>query len=110
VATLLSHYWRSDDPPELIEAIVRDWCDVLEHLPQDVIQRAVLQHIASPNGKPKPGDIRSLAQDLMPAPKVVQFHRSPEPVREKVTADKRAEILAAAGFAPRKFGGRDAAE
>lgn len=111
VATLLSHYWRSDDPPELIEAIVRDWCDVLEHLPQDLIQRAVVQHIASPQGrKPTPGDIRGIAQAIMPAPKLVSLPRPPEPERHRVTAAEAEKIMTERGFRPKKFGGNDAAE
>jgi len=72
VLTLLNHYWREDDPVEMSAAIARDWADVLEGLPQEYIQRAVIRfQQTSDNRKPTPCAIYALARDLMPAPTVV---------------------------------------
>lgn len=64
--TLLSHYWREDDPVEMTAAIGRDWADVLEGLPQDVIQRACIQYQREePRRKPTPGAIYQIATKMM---------------------------------------------
>ena len=81
--TLLSHYWRDDDPVELTAAIGQDWADVLEGLPQEVIQRACIAYQRQePRRKPTPGAIYVLAMDFMPRPVVVRSDR-PETPDEK---------------------------
>ncbi len=73
VLTLLSHYWRDDDPIELTAAIGRDWADVLEGLPEEYIQRACLKYLRTePRRKPTAGAIYQMARDLIPSPKVVR--------------------------------------
>lgn len=73
VFTLLSHYWRENDPVELTAAIGADWADVLEGLPHDIIQLACIQYErAEPRRKPTPGTIYQIAIQLMPKPKVVK--------------------------------------
>lgn len=80
--TLLSHYWRDDDPVELTAAIGQDWADVLEGLPQDVIQRACIRYQREEaRRKPTPGAIYAIARDLMPRPTVVNSR--PETAEEK---------------------------
>lgn len=102
--TLLSHYWRDDDPVELTAAIGRDWADVLEGLPRDVIQRACIQYQRDePRRKPTPGAIYQVARALMPKPRPVE--RAPEPERDPVSKEAAQEILKAAGFRVNKFGG-----
>lgn len=65
--TLLSHYWRDDDPAELTAAIGADWADVLEDLDQEDIQRACLQYQREePRKKPTAGAIRALALSMRP--------------------------------------------
>ena len=111
--TLLSHYWRDDDPVELTAAIGRDWADVLEGLPQEFIQRAAIRfQQKSGNRKPTPAAIYAMARDLMPAPTVVaSASAAPEPQRERVSADRAAEIMNEVGFRPKRFnGGLDNAE
>lgn len=80
--TLLSHYWRDDDPVELTAAIGQDWADVLEGLPQPVIQQACIRYQREePRRKPTPGAIYAIARDLMPRPSVVNCR--PETAEEK---------------------------
>lgn len=101
--TLLSHYWREDDPVELTAAIGADWADVLEGIPQEYIQKARIQYQRDePRRKPTPGAIYQLARSMMPRPEVV---RPADPERKPVDAETAARIMREAGFNPRKFGG-----
>jgi hypothetical protein len=101
--TLLSHYWRADDPVELTAAIGKDWADVLEGMPRDAIQKAAIQFQRDePKRKPTPAAIYALAKVFIPKPVRVE---TPEPVRERVTAERAAQIMAEAGFRPKRFGG-----
>ena len=70
--TLLSHYWRDDDPVELTAAIGKDWADVLEGVPQEFIQLACIQYQReNPRKKPTPGSIFEMANALRPKPQLV---------------------------------------
>lgn len=101
--TLLSHYWREDDPVELTAALGRDWADVLEGIPSEYVQRACQQYLREqPSRKPTPGAIYQIARKLMPAPRVVE---TPEPERKRIDAQTAARIMADAGFNPKRFGG-----
>ncbi len=74
IATLLSHYWREDDPSELNEAMGRDWADILEGMPQDAIAKACMAYLRSePRRKPSPGAIYALAllREYMPRRAVI---------------------------------------
>lgn len=100
--TLLSHYWRDDDPVELTAAIGADWADVLEGIPQEYIQRAcIVYQRDEPRRKPTPGAIYNIARDLMPAPRRVS---TPEVERDPpCTAEAASEIMAKAGFRPKRM-------
>jgi len=106
IATLLSHFWRDDDPSELTEAIARDWADILEGLPQDAIHKACMHYLRDePRRKPTPGAIYALARAAMPKPKIVRQAIMPEPPRPPIcTAEQATAILETVGFRPRKFG------
>jgi len=100
--TLLSHYYRPDDPVELTAAIGQDWADVLEGIPREFIQRAAIQYQREePRKKPTPGAIYGLAQRMMPKPQTV---REPEPERVPATPEEAAKILDEIGFNIRRFG------
>lgn len=102
--TLLSHYWRENDPAPLTAAIGADWATVLEGMPRDAIQLACIEYQRSePRRKPTPGAIYQLAMKYVPKPKLVE-RNEPEPTRERVSRERAAEILAEAGYAPKKFG------
>lgn len=104
--TLLSHYWREDDPSEMDAALARDWCDILEGMTQDATHRACQAYLRSePRRKPTPGAIYELAFGFMPRPVVVRSAPEDRPVR--VTAERAAEIMVEVGLRPRKFGGED---
>ena len=107
--TLLGHYWREDDPVELTGAIARDWAEILQGLPADVIQGAVMRYLRDePRRKPTPGAIYAIALDMVPRPVIVrrQEVQTYTPPKERVSADRAAEIMAEAGYrsyAPKKF-------
>lgn len=102
--TLLSHYWRDDDPVELTAAIGRDWADVLEGIPQEYVQRACLEYMRTePRKKPTPGEIYQRAIAAMPKPRAVP---QPEPERPaRVSAEAANEILAKAGYSVKRIEG-----
>jgi hypothetical protein len=104
--TLLSHYWRDDDPVELTAAIGRDWADVLEGIPQELIQKACIAYQRKePRKKPTPGAIYQMARELTPRPKQARVDLIPDsrPFRERVSKEAAQQIVAAAGFAPKRI-------
>lgn len=104
-ATLLSHYWRPDDPVELTAAIGKDWADVLEGLPQAAIARAAIRfQQENPRAKPTPAAIYALALEAIPKPKLVAPAPKEPPAQiDRCSAEAAAEIMAKAGFRPKKF-------
>lgn len=104
--TLLSHYWREDDPVQLTAAIGADWADVLEGIPADTIQKAcIVYQREEPRRKPTPGAIYNIALRLMPKPKVVA--KPEQQQAPKCTPEAAAEIMEKAGYKPRRFGGEE---
>jgi hypothetical protein len=105
IATLLSHYWRADDPDEILEANMRDWCDVLERFSQGSIQRASLRWLAESAGrKPTPGCIAAMARESMPRPVMIQSYSAPVEHRVPATKEEAEAIMAEFGFRVRKMG------
>lgn len=101
--TLLSHYWRDDDPVELTAAIGADWADVLEGLPQDAIQKACIQYQREePRKKPTPGSIYKIAKGFVPKPRVVQDIEPERPA--PCDPDVAQRICEEAGYTPKRFG------
>lgn len=118
VLTLLSHYWRDDDPLELTAALGRDWADVLEGLPQDFIQLACIQYQREePRRRPTPGAVYQIASQLMkrdicvPVP-FTEIYRTATPEEnaaylESVRRDRiNPERAAQAQAILRQFGGK----
>ena len=104
IATLLSHYWRDDDPVELITASADDWVEILSGMPQQALQDACLKYLRDePRRRPTPGAILALARAAMPRPTIVP--PVPEAKPPRVTKEQADEILRAANFRPRKFSG-----
>lgn len=109
ILTLLSHYWRDDDPVELTGAIGKDWADVLEGLPRDAIQAASLRYMRTePRRRPTPGIIYAMTVEAMPKPRVVaQRPQEPIPEPERISRERAAEIMAEVGFAVKKMKGME---
>ncbi len=107
IYTLLSHYWREDDPDALTTAIASDWVEVLAGMPQRAIQAACLQYLRDePRRKPTPGAILALARDATPSPpRLVVAYQAPPPKPERVSGERANEIMNEIGFRPKTFGG-----
>lgn len=99
VFTLLSHYWRDDDPIELTDAIGADWAEVLEGIPQEFIKKAcIVYQREEPRRKPTPGAIYQLARSMMPKPQVVHSEPRQEEERTPLSVERRRQICAELGL------------
>ena len=89
--TLLSSYYRPDDPVKLTAAIGKDWADVLEDMPRELIQKARVQYLREePKRRPTPGDIYQRVVRMLPRPESVQDNtRSPFDMTEEEIAERR---------------------
>ena len=62
IQTLLGHYFRTNDPIDLGDAILADWCDMLRPYTQASIDMACKTWLFDhPRTRPGPGDIAKLA-------------------------------------------------
>lgn len=70
ILTLLSHFWREDDPIELTAAIAADWVEILRPLSQSSIEKGCLAYLQNGSrAKPVPTEIYKLASKFEPARK-----------------------------------------
>ena len=90
---------------ELTGAIARDWADILEGIPRDVLQRACLKYMRSePRRKPTPGAIYALSLAEMPRPVLAYSQPAdPRPEPERISADRANEICTEFGFRPQRM-------
>lgn len=99
--------WERDRGSMAHDRMLVDWMDALQDYPLSEVKAAcVAAVIANPNKMPNEGHI--VSQIMAARSKVVAALPKPvEPVQERKPVDpQRAnEILAAAGFAPKRFGG-----
>jgi len=108
IVTLLSHYYRPDDDPDILRAQAADWYVVLKGFPVYAINGACVDYLSSePRRKPAPGAIVELCRRLMPRPRLGQEDDDrlalPKPER---TADEKArasELLNRIGFSPKRI-------
>ena len=106
ITTLLAHYWRTDDPPELIAEILADWMDVLEPFPGPAIEHACKTYLQSqPSRKPTPADIRNRAAAWVDQrkPRAPALPPPPPPKRDVVSAEAAQRILHEKGYTDAKF-------
>jgi len=99
--------WERDRNSPAHDRLVIDWMDALQDYPLDEIRAACREAVLSrPNAMPNEGHIvtkimEARARFLRLAPS----QPKPELEREKVSADRAAEIMAEVGFRPQRFGG-----
>lgn len=110
VETVLEGYWRNDMPKGLRAAVLADWCDELEEWPINSIRGALRKHRNEhPNKKPNPGHILALLKDAWGkhnAPIVreaMRIAQQPAPPKERVSEERRDEILKQSGLAIAAF-------
>ena len=101
VEALLEHFWQTR-PSEAVRAVVlADWMDALEGFERGDIMAACRAWVADESRKPKPGDIRALAERNL-ARRLPRPKPKPEPVRERVSPEVAREIMERAGIAPKR--------
>ena len=117
VASLLTAYYEKNTPQSVREMEAEDWADALAEYPAWAINKAVRWWKGPLNEnrhrRPVEGDISARAareMDAVSAAKIilrsgVALQATIDHGRERVSKEAAAEILAAAGFAPNKFGG-----
>lgn len=106
VQVVLSAYFQPHESDEIKAAQLAWWCDELQDWTQEQVVWALRDWTRkNPRHRPTPGDIlrickeargRKLAQQSKPQPQVED--------KDRITADRAAEILAEAGFAAKRFG------
>lgn len=117
VATLLSQYFASSIPSEVMTAIAADWHEELQSYPGWALQKACRWWMSADNSerrkKPMPGDIAIRAKREMGVVKIAdravrQFGGpvSKPSVRQPPATPEAADaIVDAAGFKLKRFGG-----
>ena len=99
--------WERDRNSPAHDRLVIDWMDALQDYPLDEIRAACREAVkAKPNAMPNEGHIiakimEARALFVRLAPKV----QVQEPIRERVSAERTAEIMADIGFRAKTFGG-----
>lgn len=97
--------WDRERGTAAQDRLIRDWVQALQDYPIEEISAACREAVLSrPSAMPNEGHIlakimAARAMSLRLAPRRVE----PEPEREKVSAETAAEILAKAGFRPRRM-------
>jgi hypothetical protein len=103
IKTLLSHYFTPEISPELEDAAMDDWIDILSACHPEDIDHACKSYLRSqPRKRPTPGDIRGRAMEN--AKGRIEAHRRslpsppPEPQKPRVSAEVAERIMQEAGF------------
>ena len=103
----MSGYWQTDMEPMLRAAVMCDWADELQDWTVEQVRWGLRQwRSENPRRKPNPGDIFGILKaqrGKVEAAKMAALAPPPEPPRERITAERAAEILAAAGLAPKRI-------
>jgi hypothetical protein len=98
--------WERDRNSAAHDRLVMDWMDALQDYPLDEIRAACRESVISkPNAMPNEGHI--LAKIMEARSRALRLARpeaKPEPPRERMKPEVAAEILAQAGFAPKRMG------
>lgn len=117
VAALLSPYYEKETPQAVREMEAEDWREALAEFPRWAIERAVRWWKSADNPdrrkRPLEGDIAARCRIEMngvpSAVKMLELRRNgrdfsqPQLPRERVSAERAAEILAEAGLSPQRM-------
>ncbi len=97
--------WERDRNSPAHDRIVMDWMDALQDYPLEEIRAACREAVLSrPNSMPNEGHIIGKIMEARAA--FVRLNKrpaAPEPERERLSADRAAEILAEFNFKPKGF-------
>ena len=102
---VLDGYWDRMPPDNVKAAILADWADTLEDWTQEQIVWALRKwRNENPNKRPNPGHILALMKEARGKKIAAQVPKQEQDdARERVSADRAAEIMAQAGFNIRRF-------
>lgn len=117
VAALLSPYYEKETPQAVREMEAEDWREALAEFPRWAIERAVRWWKSADNPdrrkRPLEGDIAARCRvEMNGVPSAVQMlelrrngrdFSQPQLPRERVSAERAAEILAEAGLSPQRM-------
>lgn len=107
VEVILQGYWQADLAPEMKAAVMADWCDELEDWTVEQVRWALREwRRDNPRRKPNPGDVLAILKvqrGKVEAAKLAMLPKPSDLPRQPVSPDAAAEILAAAGFTPRRI-------
>lgn len=109
VCGVLSAFYDPKDPPE-VRAINRAWwCDELQDWTRDQVCYALRKfNRDNPDRRPTPGHIVRILKDTRGQREAerakARLPEPMEPVREVVSKERAAQIMASVGFAPKRFG------
>lgn len=103
---VLSGYWQTDMEPRMKAAVMADWADELEDWTIEQVRWGLRSwRRDNPRRKPNPGDILGILKAQRGKTEAAKLAALPRPQPEPhqpVSRDVAAEILARAGFAPRR--------
>lgn len=98
--------WERDRGTLAHDRLVKDWIAALQDYPLSEVQVACSEWVkASPRKMPNEGDILGLVINARKAAVRVSRATQPEPEKKRVSQARAAEIMAEAGFKPKRFGG-----
>ena len=106
VKVILSAYFQPHEAEEIRAAQLAWWCDELQDWTQEQVVWSLRRwNRDNPRSRPTPGDIVALMKDARGRKVAAQLPKpAPELPRERISAERAAEIMRQAGFAPKSFG------
>lgn len=98
--------WDRDRGSIAHDRAVSDWMDALQDFPLSEVQGACQAWVRDNSRRmPNEGDIRGIIMAHRSKRVAILPRPDREPDRQRISAERAAEIVAEAGFAPRRFGG-----
>ena len=109
VKVILSAYFQPHEAEEIRAAQLAWWCDELQDWEVRQVVWALREwNRANPRARPTPGDIVAICTEARGRKYAAALPKpEPEPAREKITAERAAEILASVGFNVSRMGAND---
>jgi len=105
VKVVLSAYFQPHEAEEIRAAQLAWWCDELQDWTREQVVWGLRKwNREHPRARPTPGDIVALLKDARGRKVASQLPKQePEPERKPVSREAALEILASAGFRPRRM-------
>lgn len=101
--------WDKDRGSAVHDRLLMDWMDGLQDYLLAEVQAACREWVKrQPRKMPNEGDIENIIKEFRRdqwLARKATMPPEPEKPKERVSAERAAEILAQAGFAPKRFGG-----